>query len=265
MTDALLVDVKDGIAWLTFNRPQVRNAAGDGMSDKMLEVLPKFAADPEIRCIVFRGAGGHFMAGGDVKRFNTYLEMSAEERQRTFAELIHRVHPMILTMREMSKPILASVQGGAAGFGMALMMACDLVVAAEDSFFTLAYCHLGTSPDGGSSYSLPRMLGMKHAMEIALLGKRFDARKALDLGLVNWVVPTDQLAAETDKLASRLAAGPTHAYGNTKRLLYDSLGRSMAEQLDAEVENFVDCAATEDFAEGIRAFAEKRKTEFRGR
>jgi len=144
------------------------------------------------------------------------------------------------------------------------MMACDLVIAADTSFFTLAYVHIGTSPDGGSTFLLPRTVGMKKAMEIALLGDRFDAKTAQQWGLVNFVVPAAQLADETRKLAERIASGPSHALGNTKLLLNSSLGNTLESQLQAEGVSFADCAATRDWAEGVTAFGEKRKPQFRG-
>ncbi|MGO8866659.1 MAG: enoyl-CoA hydratase-related protein, partial [Alphaproteobacteria bacterium] len=143
--------------------------------------------------------------------------------------------------------------------------ACDLAIAADDAFFTLAYSLIGTSPDGSGTYHLPRIVGMKKAAEIALLAERFDAATALALGIVNKVVPVDRLEGETEALAARLAAGPTHAYGNTKRLLGRALSSTLEAQLQAEAESFADCTASEDFVEGVRAFVEKRKPRFGGR
>jgi 2-(1,2-epoxy-1,2-dihydrophenyl)acetyl-CoA isomerase len=147
---------------------------------------------------------------------------------------------------------------------MSLMLACDLVVVAEDCVFTMAYANLGTSPDGSSTYSLPRVVGLKRAMELALLAERFDAARAYELGLVNRVVPAAELEAETMKLARRLAAGPTRAYAHTKALLNRSLQSAYEEQLQAELESFGDCVANPDFVEGVHAFVEKRKPAFKG-
>jgi 2-(1,2-epoxy-1,2-dihydrophenyl)acetyl-CoA isomerase len=167
-------------------------------------------------------------------------------------------------MNALNVPVVAAVKGAVAGAGFSLMLGCDLVIAAEGGIFTLAYCHLGTSPDGGSTWYLPRTVGMKHAMEIALLGDRFGPEKALELGLINKVVPADAFDAEVDKLAARLASGPTYAYGETKRLLLQSSTTSISDQLTAETQSFVKCAMSKDFRKGVMAFVDKQKPDFTG-
>jgi 2-(1,2-epoxy-1,2-dihydrophenyl)acetyl-CoA isomerase len=167
-------------------------------------------------------------------------------------------------MRHMPKPIVAAVQGAAAGFGLSLVLAADLALAAADAVFTSGYIHLGTSPDGGMTATLPHIVGLKHAAELMLLGDRFDAERALALGLVNGVVPADALDAEAAALAARLAAGPTQAYARTKGLLQATMGDGFDAQLRRETESFAASAATEDFAEGVRAFLEKRRPVFTG-
>ncbi len=161
--------------------------------------------------------------------------------------------------------MIASLKGAAAGFGLSLALAADLAIAAEDAYFNLAYCRIGTSPDGGSSFGLARIVGLRKAMEIALLGDRLDAATARELGMVNWVVPTEALEEETAKLAGRLARGPSHALGATKRLLNAAFDNRLEAQLEAEAEAFAGCAGTADFAEGVRAFVEKRAAKFQGR
>ena len=145
-----------------------------------------------------------------------------------------------------------------------MALACDLVIASDDAFFTLAYCKIGTSPDGSSSFHLPRAVGIKKAMEIALLGDRFDAETARNIGMINFVVPKNDLESETKKLAQRLANGQTHVYGNTKALFYRSLENQFEAQLQAEAEYFSDCASRDDFREGVTAFIEKRSPNFTG-
>ena len=262
----LLIDSADGVATLTMNRPDARNALSSEMRAGLDEAFHRCERDDDVRCVVLRGAGEHFMAGGDVKSFaSLFAEEEPVDMRDLFLHRIHRLHPIMFAMRRLPKPIIASVRGAAAGAGVSLAACCDLIIAAEDSFFTLAYSLIGTSPDGGSTFALPRAIGAKKAMEMALLGDRIAAADLARFGLVNFVVPADDLADETRKLAQRLAAGPTRAYGQAKRLIYGSLENQMERQLQMEAEAFADCAMTDDFRAGVTAFVEKRRAVFRGR
>ncbi|MBM3556147.1 MAG: enoyl-CoA hydratase [Alphaproteobacteria bacterium] len=265
MAQDILVERADGVVTATLNRPESRNSLSDDMLSTLYDVMSEAEDKPrEIRAIVIRGAGEHFMSGGDIRKFQGYRNMAPAERGRMFEKHIHGLHPVIFKMRRIPQPIIASVRGGCAGFGMSLMMACDLAIASEDAFFTLAYCKIGTSPDGSATYTLPRLVGTRKALEIALLGDRFDAAEALRLGLVNRVVPTAKLEAETLALAKRLGSGPGIAYGNIKRLIGASLDTDIEAQLAAEARNFAACAASKDFMEGVSAFLEKRPAQFKG-
>jgi len=265
MNDTVLYESDAGIVTLTFNRPKVMNALDASMREGLEAAVDRVEADPGVRVVVLKGAGGGFMAGGDIKFFTEITPLAPAERTRRFEKFIHHVHPLILQLRRLRQPLIASVHGPVAGIGMSFLMASDLAIAADDSFYTLAYCHLGTSPDGGSTFFLPRTLGVKRAMEVALLGDRFDAKTALALGLVNWVVPAAELGDRTVVLARRLASGPVEAYAGTKRLLNQSLGSSLETQLQAEAETFARCTGTEDFVEGVAAFIAKRPPKFQGR
>jgi 2-(1,2-epoxy-1,2-dihydrophenyl)acetyl-CoA isomerase len=162
----------------------------------------------------------------------------------------------------MPKPVLAAVEGAAAGFGLSLVLAADLAIASEDAVFACGYVHLGVSPDGGMSAILPALVGLKRATELMLLGERFDAARALMFGIVNRVVPPSRLRVEAEALVQQLAAGPREAYARTKALIQASLGHAFDAQLDREAENFAACAATGDFAEGVLAFLDKRRPAF---
>jgi 2-(1,2-epoxy-1,2-dihydrophenyl)acetyl-CoA isomerase len=196
--------------------------------------------------------------------FAELIRLEPAERQKALYRIVDTLHPLLVRLRRMPKPVIAAVQGAAAGFGLSLVLAADLALAAEDAVFASGYIHLGTSPDGGMTATLARTIGLKQAAELMLLGDRFDASRALQLGLVNRVVPAAALAAEAAALAARLAAGPGYAYGRTKALLQATLGDAFDAQLRRETESFAACAATEDFAEGVRAFLEKRRPVFIG-
>lgn len=263
MPEVVLCEVKDGVATVTMNRPEALNALNSAMTDGLCEAILPLEHDPDVRCVVIQG-GEHFMAGGDIKWFAESAGRPANEIRVEFENLIQKVHTLIIAIRRMPKPVITSVNGAAAGFGLSFALAGDLTIASDTSFFTLAYANIGVTPDGGSTYALPRLLGMKRAMEIALLADRFDASLALEFGLINRVVPAAELGAETQKLAARLAAGPTRVYGRTKALIQKSLNNPLEVHLQAEAEAFATSATEPDFAEGVGAFVEKRKPDFKG-
>ena len=263
MEPTVLLSVADAVAEVTLNRPAVLNALDEGMAAELVATLDRIEQDVAIRSVILKGAGPGFMAGGDVKLFAGMAERPPQERRRRLDALIHAFHPVIATMRRMPQPVVAQVHGVAAGAGMSLMAAADLAVAAASTTFTLAYARIGASPDGGSTWFLPRLVGQRRAMELALLTDRFDAARAAEIGLVNRVVPDERLAEETRALALRLAAGPREAFANTKRLIQQSFDTGFEAQLAAEQKSFADLSTTDDFAEGVTAFAQKRAPRFR--
>jgi len=259
MTSVLLT-VESGVATLAFNRPQVLNAMDADMMIRFRAVAEEVERDPAVRVIVLRGEGAAFIAGGDVALFHQRLQELPDIIVRWGREM----HFAIQSLRRSPKPVLASVHGACAGAGFSILCAADLAVAADNARFSLAYAGIGASPDGGSSFFLPRLVGYKKAMELTLLPELFDAQAAKQHGLVNWVVPADQLIAETARLAKRLANGPTTAYGEAKQLMNKSLSASMETQMEEELFAFARCARTQDLAEGVTAFVEKRKPVFKG-
>ena len=260
MSESVLYSVTEAVATITLNRPQVMNALDRDMIVRLRSVCEQIERDAAVRVVVVRGAGPAFLAGGDVSVFHANLSRMPQVVRENAAELHHAV----LALRRAPKPVLASVHGAVAGAGMSLMAAADLAIAAEGTRFTLAYSKIGASPDGGATYFLPRLVGYRKALELMLLADTFDAQAALKLGLVNWVTSVESLSTETDNIARRLAQGATFAFGETKRLVNQSYDQALAAQLSAEIEAFARCAGTRDLAEGVTAFVEKRKPQFKG-
>lgn len=259
-SQVVLTSVDQGIATLTLNRPQVLNAMDGEMMQQLKPAVEALEKDAAVRAVVLRGAGAAFMAGGDVAVFHQQLAELPELIVRWGTEM----HLAFMALRRMGKPVLASVHGAVAGAGFSLMCAADLAIAATDTRFTLAYTNIGASPDGGSTHFLPRLVGYKKAMELIMLPDRFDAEVARHLGLVNWVVPADQLEKETVRIARRLADGPTGAYAQAKRLVNQSFATPMDKQMEEELLAFSHCARGPDLREGVNAFVEKRKPAFKG-
>ena len=251
-----------GVATFTLNRPQSLNSLDEAMTKAFVPAIQQIAADASIRVVIIQGAGDHFMAGGDIKGFAATLETSGAERQVHFRNMIHYLHGGIELMQRMPIITVAKVRGACAGFGMSLAIGCDLTIASDDAYFTTAYKAIVLTPDGGQSYFLPRLVGVKKAMELTLLSERIKADEAERLGLVNKVVPTADLDAVVEKIAQQISRSARGSMAGAKRLITTSLSSSMSEQLNAEAESFSSCAAKDDFAEGIRAFIEKRHAKF---
>lgn len=260
----VLVDVKDGVGSILLNRPEALNAASTELVDGLLDAAGKMERDPGVRCVVLGSTSANFMSGGDVKMFHQDLVNDREKMIALFEARVVRTHQITYHLRRMQKPVLASVPGAVAGIGVSWVLAADLAIASEDAFFMLAYRHVGLTADGGATYFLPRIVGERKAMELMLLGEKFNAQKALELGLVNWVVAPDQLAQRTAELARRLANGPA-SLGAIKQLVRSSLDNSWDEHSHREAESFARAVASEDHLEGVTAFVEKRKPVFKGR
>ncbi len=265
MAEAVLLTIANGVARVVFNRPDALNAFNDEVALGFIAHMNAIEADNSVRCVVLEGAGDHFCAGGDIKMFKDMITWTAERRFRHYRTFLNQVHVGLLTMMRMPKPVVAKVQGAAAGIGLSFALAADLAIAADDAKFTMAYNQLGVSPVGSSSFFLPRTVGLKKAKELAFLGERFDAAAALDFGIVNRVVPRAELDASIGALSARLASGATQAIGRTKLLMNQSFDSSAVEQLDAETEHFAASTATADFVEGVTAFLEKRAPKFTGK
>jgi len=263
MTTPLLYEIDaDGIAWITFNRPAARNATSIEMIDALHAKLLQIDGDGTVRCVVLRGAGEHFVAGADLGALEAMTLLPPQERRAALQARLARSAPVFSLIERMEQPFVASVRGAVAGGGVGLMLACDLVVAATDSKFVLAQIKAGLSPDGGSSWHLPRAIGMKRAKQFALLGQNIDARTALSWGLVNWVVPPEEVHEHTLRIAQRLASGPARGLAQAKHLLNAAMRSDLAEQVALETHGMGVCAETGDFVEGVQAARQKRAPRF---
>ncbi len=258
MSDAVTLRCDGAVAHLRLNRPDHLNAVDIPMANAFLAGCEEIARSPDIRAVILSGAGEAFGAGGDLNELRTDALSSA-------LPLIGPIHKGIRLMAELDVPFIASLHGIVAGGSLSLAMACDLAIAAEGTKFNLAYVKIGATCDGACSWSLPRIVGMRNAMAIALLGDTFDAAEALRLGMLNKVVPLHELEAATNAIAQRLAAGPTRAIGRMKRLIRTSFDRELGDQLDREQDEFMANVRTEDFTNAIAAFFQKKKPQFTGR
>ena len=254
----VLLERDGAIARIRFNRPDVLNAANRALALAFRDACLAVAADASVRVVVVSGAGRAYMAGGDVAQFR-------DDPASVPASLIDPLHEGLLCLSRLQAPVIASLHGPVAGAGLSIALGCDLAIAADTTRFNFAYTKLAASCDLGGSWHLPRLVGLRRALEIALLCEPIDAGRALELGLVNRVEPAESLEAATRHLALRLAAGAPIAQGQVKRLLRDAWSRDLPAQLDAERGAFAHCAATRDFSEGVSAFLGKRPPVFHGR
>jgi 2-(1,2-epoxy-1,2-dihydrophenyl)acetyl-CoA isomerase len=259
---ALTFEIRDGVATITLTRPASFNALDMQMSVELLDVANICSTDPAVRCVVLTGAGDKaFCAGGDVAGFVA----AGDKVQRLVADMTTNLHTAISRFAWMRAPVIAAVNGVAAGAGLSIMAFCDLAIAADHARFTSAYTRIGLTPDGSSTYFLSHLIGRRRAMELYLTNRNLTAAEALDWGLVNRVVPAAELMGEVWALARQLADGPTEAHGGIKRLLNSAATESLESQMELETRTIIAMVATQDGREGVRAFVEKRRAKFEGK
>jgi 2-(1,2-epoxy-1,2-dihydrophenyl)acetyl-CoA isomerase len=257
------VHLTDGAATVELNRPERLNAWNAQLGADLLSALRAVADDDAVRAIVITGAGRAFSSGADLREVGGG-DATRDGGHDVYTMLTERYHPIMETIREIGKPVLASVNGAAAGIGCSLALCCDLILAAESAYFLLAFVNIGLAPDGGSSVFVPARVGMTRATEMAMLGERVGAAQALEWGLINRVVADTDLVAETNALAARLASGPTRSYAAAKRQVNSWVYSRMAEQLELEARIQQEMVGSEDFVEGVSAFVQKRPARFSG-
>lgn len=257
-----LVEVQDGVLRLSFNRPEFGNAVPSSATPQLAALFAAAQADPAIRCILVRGEGRIFSAGGDVAGFKRSLEQTKEERSADFAARLKILRGVVEAVIAFDRPIVASIRGAAAGAGLLYPLAADYVIGDATATFVFAHQKVGLSPDGGVTVLLPQVVGERMARTLLLTAAKVDADEAQGLGMLHRIVDAEALEDEAMKMARRLARAPQLAIRSAKQMLTAAPFRTIGERLDAETAGIVACVADDDFAEGVGAFLEKRASSF---
>jgi 2-(1,2-epoxy-1,2-dihydrophenyl)acetyl-CoA isomerase len=257
----IIVSTDGGVATVRLNDPGSMNALSASMAAELDTVITELSADDRVRCLVVTGTGRGFCAGGDVQSFYD----NRDDPDAVMRAILEGLHGAVERLLDAPFPTIAAINGVVAGAGMGVAMATDLAVAVDTAVFTMAYTGIGVSPDGSSTYFLPRLVGTRRAMEMILTNNRVSASRALELGLVNRVVSPEAFDEEVATLAASLAEGPTLAYVRARRLIRSSFASDPVTQMSAEADSIMAAATTRDFREGVSAFIEKRAPAFEGR
>jgi 2-(1,2-epoxy-1,2-dihydrophenyl)acetyl-CoA isomerase len=262
MEPLVLATSAHGIGRLTFNRPEQRNAMSSQMLELFHEKLQELDAEPGIRCIVIDGAGGHFVAGGDIKAWAQLKGKSAGERSEDFRARLHAAVPTAWLFDSLHKPVIAAIRGYSIGAGLSFVLGADFVIADQTATLVFGHIRMGLVPDMAVTYYLPRLVGERRALQLTLLGSQLDAVQAKEAGLVDEVVAADALEQAVADLTAKIIAAPARAVVETKRLLRLSRHNTFASQFNAEIEGAASCVADEDFMEAVNAFSERRPAKF---
>ena len=257
----LRFEEKDHVAWIRMNRPAELNAMNLAMAKELCRAVALCSTQERIRAVVLTGTGRFFCAGGDVKEMNMHLQETGRA-DLFLRNLAMHLHAFVAELTRMPKPVVAAVNGTAAGAGLSMCLACDMSVAVEGARLVMAYTNIGLVPDGGSTYLLTRLVGSKKAMEIVYLNEPIRSEEALGLGIVNRIFPTESFEQDVSSLAAKLAQGPTRTYGRAKGLVRLGLSESFESQMENERQGIAASALAGEFREGVTAFAEKRRPDF---
>ncbi|MBW1295332.1 enoyl-CoA hydratase-related protein [Aquimarina litoralis] len=257
---SIQIKIENGVAWITLNRPETFNSFNREMALSLQSTLDDCKSNDEVRAIVLTGNGKAFCAGQDLK------EVTSPELNPGFRKILEEhYNPIVQRIRSIEKPIIAALNGVAAGAGANIALACDIVIASEASSFIQAFSKIGLIPDSAGTFFLPRLIGFQKASALMMLGDKVSANDAESLGMVYKVAPVESFVEEVGKIANKMAVMPTKALGLTKRLLNQSMVNNLEQQLSLESDLQIESAETEDYAEGVNAFIEKRKPVFKGK
>tara|TARA_B100000029_G_scaffold131553_1_gene125266 strand:- start:1061 stop:1867 length:807 start_codon:yes stop_codon:yes gene_type:complete len=260
----ILVSEQKGLLSITLNRPEKRNALDKAMIEELAEALDK-GLSPTVRSILITGNGGSFCAGADLNEFYELFDETPEVLSDHISDVANLLHTRVIEqIYELNKPVIAGINGVAAGAGMSLSLACDLRVCSQSSRFVMAYSHIGCTADGGSTYFLPKLVGLSKAKELYLMNSPISAEYALDIGLINQMVPDSSFDRHSLELGLRLSEGATKAVGLTKSLFHGDLSNELHDHLVRESEAIAAISKTKDFRNGVQAFIEKKKPWFQG-
>jgi 2-(1,2-epoxy-1,2-dihydrophenyl)acetyl-CoA isomerase len=259
----LLYEKKDGYATITLNRPDKLNALNDELTFQLQDALKEAEKDAAVRAVILTGAGRGFCPGQDLA--NRDFSDDSKQKPSLADSIRRRYNPIILRLRRMEKPVIAAINGVAAGAGASLAFACDIRIAADSATFVQSFSKVGLVPDSGATFVLPRLIGLTKAYELMITADKIDAQEAMRLGLLNKIVPTDQVMKEAEEWAARLAKGPTKAFGLTKRAVNRSIYPDLEELLENEAYLQEIAGRTADFQEGVTAFLEKRQPAYTGK
>jgi 2-(1,2-epoxy-1,2-dihydrophenyl)acetyl-CoA isomerase len=262
--EVVLYELVDGVGCVTLNRPDSLNALSRETLLRLREVAEAAAMDDAVRAVLITGAGRAFCAGGDVKMMMSGMTQAGETPQGAVLSGAADLHHAISAFTRMPKPVVCAANGAAAGAGVGLALSADILWAAESATFKLAYTAIGLSPDGGTTFALPRRVGPKLATELFMTNRSLSAQEALSVGLVTRVLPDDELLTEARKLAGKLAQGPTRSFAEVKALVSQSLRNGLETQLENERQGIARSVVTRDFMEGVMSFVEKRPPQFEG-
>ncbi len=257
--ETLGYEVSESVATITINRPEAANSLSMEMCKELMDASIRVDDDPDVRAVVFRGSGRFFCTGADLRGFPP----AGPEMATFMKEMTTYLHAAASRFTRMDAPLITAINGTCAGAGMSMALMGDLALAGESSRFTMAYSRIGLTPDGSSTYFLPRLVGLRRSLELCLTNRMLSAQEALDWGMINRVVADDELQSEAHALAAQLAAGPTESIGAAKRLYHSSWNEGLETQMEFETREICDAARRPEAKEGVTAFFEKRDPVFR--